>query len=157
MKSHRGIMDSREQKLGFYVGKICLIVLNIWSLFLIYGYAFIACSGMPDNLLGVNYEPSGIQMLYYVFVVPVFMTLSLTVYLIKKYITRESKLVAVLPFFTAACFYMFLEVIDWFIHFPAGNELFYQGSLILALIFSMVTFWVLLREVKTVFKERRKS
>ena len=94
----------------FYKGKLILILMNMFSLYLIYGYANIASSTMPNNILGVNYEPSGIQMLYYVFVAPIFATLSLVVFLIKKYITKEHKLVALIPLVTAFCFYIFFNL-----------------------------------------------
>jgi len=148
MKSRRAV---------FYKGKFVLIFLNLFSLFLIYGYANIASSTMPNNLLGVNYEPSGMQMLYYAFVAPVFMAISLVVFVIKKYITKEPKLVAIIPFTTTFCFFIFLYFIDSYVHFPRGNDLFYEGSLILALIFSLVTVWCLFEEVKGIINKRGQS
>ncbi len=141
----------------FYKGKLILILMNMFSLYLIYGYANIASSTMPNNILGVNYESSGIQMLYYAFVAPIFATLSLVVFLIKKYITKEYKLVALIPLVTAFCFYIFLAYIDSYVHFPAGNDLFYQGSLVLALIFSLIALWCLFEEVKGLIRKRGQS
>ena len=140
-----------------YVGKTLLILSNVFSLFLIYGYADIACSIMPNNLLGVNYEPSGIQMLYYIFVIPVFTVLSLAAYLIKKYITQEPKLIAAIPLLTAFTFYIFMEFVDAFVSFPRGNELFYQGSLLLALLFVVITLGSIFMEVHGFIKARGQS
>jgi len=52
--------------------------------FLIYGYAHIASSTMPNNFLKVAYEPSGLQMLYFVVVLPVFVVCAIFIILIGK-------------------------------------------------------------------------
>lgn len=135
------------------VGRLLLIVIFAIMIFLIFGYADIACSIVPDNILHTNYEPSGLQMLYFVFVIPVFVILSLLIWLIKKYMVLESPKTALLPISICLFFYILLEFIDSVITFPAGNNLFYLGSLTLAFLFFLANIGLATLQVRSLVRK----
>ena len=66
------------------IGIILNIIIHSVLAFFIYTYARIACSTREDNLLHVNFEPSGMQMVYYDFVAPIFLLLSIVMYCFKR-------------------------------------------------------------------------
>lgn len=115
------------------VGIITLLLVYVLLLFLVVGYVYIACSTKSDNLFSVPYEPSGIQMLYYYFTLPLFAVLMSINYCLNIWL-KINKAYAIIPLITWLIFYIFIEYIDKAMSFPSGNELFYQGSLLIALV-----------------------
>ena len=113
------------------IGITLLILIHAFLLLLIVGYVDIACSTKSDNLFHIPYEPSGIQMLYYYFTLPIFMVLTTLNYFLNKWL-RIKKAYVITLFIIWLMFWMLIEFIDDVVHFPSGNELLYQGSLMIA-------------------------
>ena len=68
--------------------------------------------------------------------------------------TNESKIISIFPLVLTASLYFLLEYVDYVVHFPKGNDLFYKGSLILVLMFSFINLWCLVKETKGILKRR---
>lgn len=115
------------------VGIISLVLIHAFLVLLIIGYVNIACSTKSDNLFRVPYEPSGIQMLYYYFTFPIFIVITAINYFLNIWLNIK-KVYAINSLIIWLMFCIFIEYIDDVVHFPSGNELFYQGSLFIALI-----------------------
>ena len=113
------------------VGNISLVLIHVFLLFLIIGYAYIACSIKRDNIFHVPYEPSGSQMLYYYLNMPIFIALTAINYFLNIWL-KIKKVYAINPLIIWFLFFIFIEYLDNFVHFPSGNELLYQGSLYIA-------------------------
>lgn len=115
------------------IGIISIILIHVFLFILLIGYVDIACSTKSDNLFGVPYEPSGIQMLYYYFTLPIFIVLAAINYFLNSWL-KIKKWYAINSLIIWLLFCGFIEYVDDVVHFPAGNELFYQGSLIISIV-----------------------
>ena len=122
------IMRSNKNKI---ICMISIILIYGAMSFLIFCYADIACLTRENNLCHVPYEPSGLQMLYDYFVGPVFLLLSVVIYSLKR-VWKTGVSASLFPLIVWFVFFCFITFIEEAIHFPAGNELFYQGSLLIA-------------------------
>lgn len=146
-----------DKKIPYQIGQVFLILLNITSIFLLFGYGYVAASTIPNNFLKVGYEPSGMQMLYYAFVTLLFALISLFVYLIKKVMTKDAKILALAPVVAALCLHIFLEFINFLIGFPKANHLLYHGTWILILLFLSVFCVALFSEIRKLILARKSS
>lgn len=117
------------------------------------GYVDIACSTKSDNLFHVPYEPSGIQMLYYYFTLPVFIVITAINYFLNIWL-KIKKVYAIHSLIIWLMFYIFIEYINDVVHFPSGNELFYQGSLFIAVVSLVLliisAYWQIKRALRTI-------
>ena len=146
-----------DKKKPYQIGQVFLILLNITSIFLLFGYGYVAASTLPDNFLKVGYEPSGVQTLYYAFVTPLFALISLFIYLIKKVMTKDAKILALAPVIAALCLHIFLEFINFLIGFPKANHLLSHGTWLLILIFSHLFCAALFSEIRKLILVRKSS
>lgn len=137
-----------KNKNAYFIGKGFIILLHVITMFLLYGYALIACSTRPDNILNAPYEPSGLQVLYYFLVLPVLFGISIIEHAIKRGATKERAMITFFPMIMALSFFLFLTFIETFIGLSKGKGLFYYGSLSLFFGFSVVSLWVLFSELK---------
>ncbi len=135
------------------IGVILTIIIHSVLAFFIYTYARIACSTMEDNLLHVNFEPSGIQMLYYDFVAPIFLLLSIVMYCFKR-ILMIGVGIRFFPLIIWIVFFCFITYVDRVIHFPYGNIIFYQGSLSIAFVFFMINLIITYRQTYKIINYR---
>ena len=85
-----------------------------------------------NNLFHIPYEPSGMQMLFYILSLPLFILLTL-LSRIYCYYYDVNKLLSYGFIFVWLIYFLLLIFIDQMIHFPAGKELFYYGSLVISL------------------------
>lgn len=133
------------------VGVIVILIIHVFLLFLLIGYSGIACSTMRNNICHVPYEPSGGQILFYYFNLPIFIVISVINYFLNTRLKNKIAF-AITPLIIWFSFYLFIEYIDKFVHFPFGNELFYHGSLYIA----VVSFFLLILsaywQIKVMFK-----
>lgn len=104
-----------------------------------------------DNLFHVPYEPSGGQMLYYYFNMPIFIAITAINYFLNIWL-KIRKIYAINPLIIWFIFYIFIEFIDNFVHFPFGNELLYEGSLYIALVSLFLLIFSAYWQIKEVLK-----
>lgn len=133
------------------VGTLALGLIYAMLVFLVVGYVYIACSTKSDNLFSVPYEPSGIQMLYYYFTLPLFAILMGFNYFLNIWL-KINKAYAINPLIIWLMFCIFVEYIDKVVSFPSGNELFYLGSLLIALVSLALLIFSAYRQIKGVIK-----
>ncbi len=130
--------------IGIGVFFLCYAVIG----FITYGYADIACSTMEDNLCHVPYEPSGLQMLYSIIMLLPLAILSLVLYLVQRSLWDEiSNIAAATPLMIGGVFAVWLILVEEIVTFPAGNDLFYIGSLILSGVSLLIVAAIILRQL----------
>lgn len=141
---------TRCKFLGMTPLKGCLINILVFLLtgLLIINAACVASSTMQNNILHISYEPSGMQLLYYILSAPIFMILALALYHSQKRYTSRSQWIALFPVITAFGYALFLEYVDSVITFPKGNVFFYHGALVLSVIFFLVNCMFLVNEIR---------
>lgn len=108
-------------------GLIFLAAINGCVLYLIYQHLSIICSTKADNILHVPYEPSGMQVFYYLFSFPFFMILACLSVLHSYYFDlRQSLGFGILIIWLA--YFILLVYVDAVLHFSSGHEVLYYGS-----------------------------
>lgn len=114
--------------------RLCaLAVINCSVLYLIYWCLFIACSTKVDNILHIPYEPSGMQLFFYFISFPFFMVLALLSFLHSYYFDLKKSLSLGIIIIWFSYFILILYV-NLVIHFAAGSNFLYYGSLIISFI-----------------------
>lgn len=114
-------------------GIFFLAVINSSLLYLIYWYVYIVCSIKADNILHVPYEPSGMQLFFYLISLPFFLIVALLSLLHSYYFDlRKSLCSGILIIWFS--YFILVSYVDLVIHFSAGNNLLYYGSLIISLV-----------------------
>lgn len=131
------------------IGIIILSLINCFVLLMIVGYINIACSTISNNIFHVKYETSGIQMLYYLLNLPLFIIATILNIAVNSWL-RIKKLVAINIMLVWLSFYGLLEFSDRYIHFPKANNLFYQGSLLIATIGFFIAIMTLIFQLKEI-------
>ena len=115
------------------LGLCSLAVINCSVLYLIYQYIYVVCSTKVDNILNILYEPSGMQLFYYFLSFPLFLLLALLSTLHSSYFNLKKSLsvgIIIIWF----CYLALILYVDLVVHFPAGNNLLYYGSLCISLV-----------------------
>ncbi len=102
------------------MGIVALGLIHVMLVILVVGYVYTACSTKSDNLFSVPYEPSGIQMLYYYFTLPLFAVLMGMNYFINIWL-KMNKAYAIIPLIIWLMFCIFIEYIDKVVSFPSGK------------------------------------
>lgn len=132
------------------VGFLGIILVHFCLLLLIIGYVYVASSTEIDNLFHIHYEPSGMQMLYYYFTLPIFVFLSCLSYFICQ-IFKFKKNNAFIILSIWFMFWIFIVFMDEVLHFPR-NKLFYWGSLFIALISLILLTYSAFSQVQQIMK-----
>ena len=113
---------------------LCLLaVINCSALYLIYWYIYIVCSTKVDNIFHIPYEPSGMQLFYYFFSFPFFLSLAFLSGLHSYYFNLKKSLsigIIIIWF----CYFILVLYVDLVIHFSTGSTLLYYGSLYISFI-----------------------
>lgn len=133
------------------IGIIFLILIYGFIFILIAGGIGVACSIKSNNLFGVAYEPSGLQMLYYTFTYPIFMILAIINFYLNKWLGIK-KWYAINITIIWFMFWVFNEYVNDIVHFPAGNELFYYGSFIIGVFSFILMFFFAYWQIMLVLK-----
>jgi hypothetical protein len=116
------------------MGIFSLIVLNFSALYLIYGYIYIACSIKVDNLFHIPFEPSGMQLFFYLISFPIFMFLACLSVLHSYYFDLKKTLCTGL-FLIWFSYFILITYVDSVIHFSnTGNNILYYGSLLISFV-----------------------
>lgn len=90
------------------------------------------------------------QLIYYSLSAPIFIALALALYHSQKRYTGRSQWIAFFPVLTGFSYAYFLEYVDSVIKFPDGNEFFYHGILTLSIMFFLVNFIFLVKEIRKI-------
>jgi hypothetical protein len=115
------------------IGKTLLIALHFFVLLLVGLYVVVASSILPDNLFHVPYEPSGMQMIYYMYSFPLFLIARL-IHWITSVKLNIRKIYALNFMLIWSLFFCLFIYVDQVIHISNGLNLLYRGSLLIALI-----------------------
>ncbi len=91
-------------------------------------------------------------MLYYYFNIPIFIVIIAINYFLNIWLEIR-KVYAINPLIIWLMFCILIEYINDFVHFPAGNELFYRGSLYIAMVSLFLVVFSLYWQIKEVLKK----
>lgn len=122
------------------LGLSSLIVINTLVLYLIYWYIGISASLKVDNFFHIPYEPSGMQLFFYIISLPLFLFLS-ALSAIHSYYFELKKSLSLPILCIWLSYFILIEVIDWTIHFSAGNNILYIGTLIISFVAAVYIIW----------------
>lgn len=114
-------------------GLISLLLINSSILYLIYWYAYIACSIKIDNIFHVPYEPSGTQLFFYIASLPLFLIIALFSLMHSYYFDLKKSLCSGILIIWVS-YFILISYIDLVVHFSTGNVLLYYGTLIISLV-----------------------
>lgn len=115
-------------------GLFSLALINSSVLYLIYWYIYIASSIKPGNILHIPYEPSGMQLFFYIVSLPLFLIVAVLSLLHSYYFELRKSLLAGI-FLTWLSYFILIQFVDMVIHFSrAGNNIVYYGSLLISLV-----------------------
>ncbi len=129
-----------------------LSLVNGAALYLIFLYVAIACSTNPDNFFGFSYEPSGTQLLYYLFSLPFFVLLVI-INGIQSYYFSINKWLSYVLIGIWIMYFLLLEFVDKVLHFTNWNELFYWGSLSISLMAIILIVYISYLQVKQLLSQ----
>lgn len=116
------------------MGILSLIVLNFSALYLIYCYINIACSIKVDNICHIPFEPSGMQLFFYLMSLPIFMILAYLSVLHSYYFDLQKTLCTGL-FLIWLSYFSLITYVNSVIHFSdTGNNVLYYASLLISFI-----------------------
>lgn len=115
------------------IGLILLTIINGSGLYLIYWYICIACSIKVVNILNISYEPSGMQLFFYILSFPFFLLLALLSTLHSYYFDLKKSL-SISFIIIWFCYFALIFFIDLVVHFSTGNGLLYYGSLCISVV-----------------------
>ncbi|MBA4697717.1 MAG: hypothetical protein H2069_10115 [Legionella sp.] len=113
------------------MGILFLWCINFLVLYLIYWYVSIVGSIIPDNFLHIPYEPSGMQLYFFILSLPLFLLVAALSLLHSYYFQIKKSLCTGTLMIWLAYFFLIVFVDRWF-HFSAGNHFLYQVSLFIA-------------------------
>ena len=114
------------------LGLSSLAIINCSALYLIYMYVTVTCSTKTNNIFHVPYEPSGMQLSYYFISFPLFIIVAFLSQLHCIYFDLKKSLSFSILIIWLSYLILILYV-DLILHFPAGNDFLYHGSLIISL------------------------
>lgn len=129
-----------------------LSLVNGAAVYLIFLYVAIACSTNPDNFFGFSYEPSGTQLLYYLFSLPFFVLLVI-INGIQSYYFSINKWLSYVLIGIWIMYFLLLEFVDKVLHFTNWNELFYWGSLSISLMAIILIVYISYLQVKQLLSQ----
>ncbi|WP_058532907.1 hypothetical protein [Legionella saoudiensis] len=135
-----------------FIGLMTLSLVNGAALYLIFLYVAIACSTNPDNFFGFSYEPSGTQLLYYLFSLPFFVLLVI-INGIQSYYFSINKWLSYVLIGIWIMYFLLLEFVDKVLHFTNWNELFYWGSLSISLMAIILIVYISYLQVKQLLSQ----
>lgn len=115
------------------IGKTLFITLHFFVLLLVVFYVIVASSNLPDNMFHVPYEPSGAQMLYYMYSFPLFLIASF-IHLIINIKLKIKKIFALNFLLIWSLFFGLIMYVDQVIHISKGFDVLYRGSLLIAVV-----------------------
>lgn len=116
------------------LGLFSLAIINSSVLYLIYWYIYIACSIKVDNILNIPYEPSGMQLFFYILSFPFVIFLGFLSLLHSYYFNLRKSLCSGL-FIIWLSYFVLIQYVDLVLHFSIkGNNILYYGTLIISLI-----------------------
>ncbi|USQ15588.1 hypothetical protein J2N86_15695 (plasmid) [Legionella lytica] len=135
-----------------FIGLMTLSLVNGAAVYLIFLYVAIACSTNPDNFFGFSYEPSGTQLLYYLFSLPFFVLLVI-INGIQSYYFSINKWLSYVLIGIWIMYFLLLEFVDKVLHFTNWNELFYWGSLSISLMAIILIVYISYLQVKQLLSQ----
>lgn len=113
-------------------GIFSLAVINFSVLYLVYWATYIASSIKADNILHIPYEPSGMQLFFYIISPPFFMILALCSLLHSYYFNLRKSLCSGI-FIIWFSYFILILYMDLVLHFSIENYVLYYGSLFISL------------------------
>ena len=112
-------------------GIFSLAVINSSVIYLIVWYIYIACSIKVDNVFHISYEPSGMQLFFYIISLPLFMILAVLSVLHSYYFDLRKSLCSGI-FIIWFSYFILILYVDSVLHFSTGNDFLYYGSLFIS-------------------------
>lgn len=121
-------MADMKKRLGLGL----LIIINSFVLFFLYWCIYIVCSTKVDNVLNIPYEPSGMQLYFYVISFPLVLLLTFLSIMHSYYFNLQKSLSLGLIIIWLSYLSLILFV-DFILHFSiTGKNFFYYGSLFIS-------------------------
>lgn len=111
------------------LGLFSVLIINGFVLYLIYLHTMITCSTMANNICHAPYEPSGTQLLFFVFSLPFYVVLGFLSIVLCNYFNLKKGLSFGI-FIIWIIYFLFLTYVDQVDHYR--TTLFYQGSLMIS-------------------------
>lgn len=115
------------------LGIFSLAIIDFSLLYIIYKYVYIACSIVGDNILNIPYEPSGMQLFFYLISLPLFLTLAYLSVIHSYYFDLKKSLCSGILVIWLA-YFILISFVDLVVHSSIlGNYLLYYGTLFISI------------------------
>ncbi|WP_133137764.1 hypothetical protein [Legionella rowbothamii] len=119
-------------------GLCSLVIINCFTLYLLYKYIEVICSTRIDNFLHIPYEPSGFQMIYYFISLPFFLLLAILSQMHSYYFDLKKSLFPGI-FIIWTLYLALILYVDFIGRLSNNNSILYWGTWIISLI---ATFYI---------------